>query len=200
MGNRPYYRINESHRRKIMTDFTPIGGNKVILDFSLQEVAHLSNIKRWAIARMNRTQSVAEHSYNVAMIAGAIVDAIPSNVKSNGLREYVINWALVHDLPEVYTGDIPTPMKKYISEGVDAMEEAMFPLYAEMKRHKSDEVSAICKAADIMEATMYCRTHCDDPRCSDIASEMSDILGDMKYGWRMNGLGHVADAVETLGG
>lgn len=66
-----------------------------------------SNIKRFAIVKTIHEQSVAEHSFNVCMIARAIC-------KYAGIEDdsRVIKYALDHDLDEVFTGDLPTPAKK----------------------------------------------------------------------------------------
>tara|TARA_R110000744_G_scaffold352095_3_gene458137 strand:+ start:2718 stop:3269 length:552 start_codon:yes stop_codon:yes gene_type:complete len=183
-----------------MAQFNMIEGKKVVLDFSLQEITHLSHIKRWGIVKMDRSQSVAEHSYNVAMISCAIVNAIPPHLRTSGLRDAVTNWALFHDLPEVYTGDIPTPVKGFIRDGLAELEGEMFPKYIELKNALSAEVVAICKAADLIEAIAYGQAHCADDRADGLLIDMHDILDNLMFNCRMDCLGHVADAVEVMRG
>ncbi len=89
-----------------------------------------SIIKRWGIIKTSREQSVAEHSFNVAIITGKLCDMleIDGNAKNGVIAE-----AILHDTDEVYTGDIPTPAKlgtscgcNYIVKLADCMEAMIF--------------------------------------------------------------------------
>lgn len=151
----------------------------MIFDFSFEEVMRLSNIKRWGIVEMSRTQSVAEHSYNVAMISAMIVDRLPNEVKSSGLREIVINWSLVHDLPELVTGDIPTPIKGLIKTSLDGAEKDLFPEITAHKESMCKLSRAICKIADLMEAIQFANKFCIDSRKKEIIDEMKWNLDDV---------------------
>lgn len=81
---------------------------------------HLSYVDRWVIAPTRRHQSVAEHSYRVAVIALALVgwrhpSVIPGEYVGMGLTEReVVMAAVLHDSEEVLTGDIPGPQKSAI--------------------------------------------------------------------------------------
>jgi hypothetical protein len=68
-----------------------------------------SNIKRFSIVKTIHSQSVAEHSFNVCMIARAICQIV--SVEDT----LIIKYALDHDLDEVFTGDLPTPAKKRLN-------------------------------------------------------------------------------------
>lgn len=145
----------------------------MIFDFSFEEVMRLSNLKRWGIVEMSRSQSVAEHSYNVAMIAAYIVDRMPDKSKPAGLREIVINWSLVHDLPELLTGDIPTPIKEEIGDALKKAEMALFPKIALYKDNVGKLGLAICKVADLMEAVQFANRFCVDSRKKEIIEEIT---------------------------
>ena len=151
----------------------------MILDFSFEEVMRLSNLKRWGIVEMSRTQSVAEHSYNVAMIAAYIVDRLPSEIKPAGLRENVINWSLIHDLPELVTGDIPTPIKALIKTSLDGAEKDLFPRISSYKDSLCELSRAICKTADYIDAIQFANRFCVDSRKEEIIDEMKENLGEM---------------------
>tara|TARA_R110000744_G_C19371646_1_gene562790 strand:+ start:22958 stop:23494 length:537 start_codon:yes stop_codon:yes gene_type:complete len=144
----------------------------MIFDFSFEEVMRLSNLKRWGIVEMSRSQSVAEHSYNVAMIAAYIVDRLPNEARPAGLREAVTNWSLVHDLPELLTGDIPTPIKEEIGEALKKAERKLFPQIMMYKDNVGKLGLAICKVADLMEAIQFANRFCVDSRKKEIIDEM----------------------------
>lgn len=76
--------------------------------------AHLSRMKlinRWPLMRNVRTENVQEHSLQVAMVAHSL--ALIRNRYFNGtLDPYkVATIAMFHDVSEVITGDLPTPVK-----------------------------------------------------------------------------------------
>lgn len=78
----------------------------------------LSDIKRLHMHQLRKPQSVAEHSYNLAMFlhkAASVLNASNSPAARVDLT-YLLERALFHDLPEAVTGDIPWPTKKVINE------------------------------------------------------------------------------------
>jgi len=103
-------------------------------------------VPRWAIIKTSKTQSVAEHSYNVAMITRIILTGfILTPLDDND----IILMALDHDWKsEVYTGDIPNPAKvRNPNAEVLSIEEAIIKLadciegYAFINRNCSDSTS-----------------------------------------------------------
>jgi 5'-deoxynucleotidase len=76
--------------------------------------AHLSRMKlitRWPLMRNVRSENVQEHSLQVAMVAHSL--ALIRNKYFHGtLDPYkVATIAMFHDVSEVLTGDLPTPVK-----------------------------------------------------------------------------------------
>ncbi|MFT5838466.1 MAG: 5'-deoxynucleotidase [Flavobacteriales bacterium] len=76
--------------------------------------AHLSRMKlinRWPLMRNIRTENVQEHSLQVAMVAHAL--ALIRNKYFGGDLDpnQVATIAMFHDVSEVITGDLPTPVK-----------------------------------------------------------------------------------------
>lgn len=149
----------------------------MILDFNFDQVMKLSSIKRWGIIDMSREQSVAEHSYNVTMISLAILDAYrdlgPQRepFPSHERRDLLV-LALTHDLPEVFTGDIPTPVKTIIGTHLSAMEGRLFPRSTDFKSMVNPLLRKILKIADIIEAIQFGVRFCVDKDRDHILSEM----------------------------
>lgn len=76
----------------------------------------LAEVKRWCIVATTAPESVAEHTCQVAGIALWIY-------KQFNLRDFIdkgamLEWALMHDMAEIFTGDIATPMKRKIIKQV----------------------------------------------------------------------------------
>lgn len=76
-------------------------------------------INRWSLMKNTETENIMEHSYEVAVIAHALAlirceyfseDRICPN------PDKVAVMALYHDLPEIMTGDLPTPVKYATAE------------------------------------------------------------------------------------
>ena len=73
-------------------------------------------IRRWSLMRNAVPESVAEHSFQVAVLAHALC-TIGRQVFGRAVpTERVVTLALFHDAEEVITGDIPTPVKHHNAE------------------------------------------------------------------------------------
>ena len=95
----------------------------------IDEKMRVSHVTRWQIVRTARHQTLAEHLYRVWLLVrefGPKVGLTPDEVRC------AENFALLHDLPEIKTGDIATPVKsmlppldhieaQYSHEHLDAM-------------------------------------------------------------------------------
>lgn len=131
------------------------------MSFIPNEYRDISFVKRWAILRRNSEQSVAEHSFYVAIYA----DRIASFVGWKGDYARLMRCALIHDLFEGRSGDIPAPMKKALNcSGEYGYEEEryfkeIFPHHLEDLPYldKSMEIGAIVRVADMLEACVYLR-------------------------------------------
>lgn len=127
-------------------------------DNRLQDLLRLCYVPRWVISKMNRPQSVAEHSYRVAVIvmelAGAFLDTPTASV--------AIVWALLHDGPESCSGDIPGPFKTSIGKPlIQFAEEKACPWFVPIL---DERISLIVHIADKIESVLWCRDHFVDER------------------------------------
>lgn len=78
--------------------------------------AHLARMKlinRWPLMRNVYTENVQEHSLQVAMVAHSLAMIRNRYFKGNIDAYKVATIALFHDVSEVLTGDLPTPVKYY---------------------------------------------------------------------------------------
>lgn len=74
-------------------------------------LSRMKYINRWGLMRNTRSENICEHSLDVAMIAHAL--AILRNKRFGGHidPEQVATIAMFHDVTEIITGDLPTPVK-----------------------------------------------------------------------------------------
>jgi 5'-deoxynucleotidase len=112
----------------------------------------LGYVPRWSIMRLNRSQSVLEHTALVAMYALDIMEAI----KYQGDWLEVVDLALKHDLPEVESGDLPSPVKRSISTPgkMQEYEDDIMKRRFGSPTEYTEDAHDIVKVADLLEAVL----------------------------------------------
>lgn len=138
--------------------------------------AYLSRMKfiqRWSLMHNNYAENVQEHSQQVAMIAHAL--AVIRNRLFDGSinAERTALLAVYHDASEVFTGDLPTPVKyfnpeirtayqsieaaagqKLVSMVPEALTADFLGLFQEDESER--ELHELVKAADKLAAYLKC--------------------------------------------
>lgn len=78
--------------------------------------SRMKYINRWALMRNTATENISQHSNDVAAIAHAL--AVLKNLRFGGKLnpERAAFLGLYHDMPEIITGDMPTPVKYHSKE------------------------------------------------------------------------------------
>ena len=79
-------------------------------------VSRLRYIRRWGLMRSVMPENDAEHSLQVAMIAHALAIIGRDNYGRQVNPEHVLALGVYHDVSEVITGDMPTPVKYQTEE------------------------------------------------------------------------------------
>lgn len=82
-------------------------------------LSRMKYINRWALMRNTHKENLSEHSLEVAMIAHALATIRNRKFGGNINAERVALMAIYHDVPEILTGDMPTPVK-YFNDDVKA--------------------------------------------------------------------------------
>ena len=132
-----------------------------ILLAQLHLAERLKNTTRHCYTSSGRHESVAEHSWRLALMAYWISDEFPDLD-----MDKVIRMCLIHDLGEAFTGDIPVFLKKktdesheedllldWVSSLPEPFCEEMRTLYDEMIELKTPEAK-LYKALDGLEAVI----------------------------------------------
>lgn len=120
-----------------------------------REYRDLSFVPRWAIIRTLCNQSVAEHSFYVALYAQQFAQLI----QWTGDYGELLHTALLHDVEECFISDIPGPVKQQV---VNRGKYTDF-VYEELKKRfdtslwplSTDEINAIIKIADELEGIFH---------------------------------------------
>ncbi|RXJ00661.1 5'-deoxynucleotidase [Anaerobacillus alkaliphilus] len=132
----------------------------------------LRYIERWSLMRNVMKENVAEHTFHVSLITHCLCSIANEIFHKEVNTEKAVTLSLFHDVTEVYTGDIPTPVKHHNKnilknfrdiEDLAAerlVQQAPDPLkniYRQVISEKHDhELTSFIKAADLLDAYLKC--------------------------------------------
>lgn len=150
-----------------------------MINISVKSIYKMSVVKRWAIIDMIKPQTVAEHSYNVAIFAQNAANVAEVQTGMFIDRGAMLTWALVHDIPETLTSDLPTSIKEDpdLKLAVDNLEHKIFPgISAVYAKIDSKIEYDLVKLADSVDAFVFARRYCIDESLEPILAEMKDKI------------------------
>lgn len=115
-------------------------------------LSRMKLIKRWSLMRNIQQENIAEHSYQVAVIAHGLALAGQKYYDKAVDIQKVVLLALYHDAGEVIIGDLPTPVKYFnpeIKTSYGKIEDvAKSKLLSFLPDELSDEYSSLMFAAE----------------------------------------------------
>ncbi len=134
-------------------------------------IARMKYIGRWGLMRNTVPENIQEHSHMVAVLAHAL--AVIRREEFGGTVDpgRVAAVALYHDAAEIFTGDLPTPVKyanssiqtAYKAVEADAagrlaamLPQTLRPAFSTLLEETDPEVLALVKAADKLSAHLKC--------------------------------------------
>jgi len=162
-------------------------------------LSRLRWIKRWGLKRNAYEENVMEHSWEVSVIAHTL--ALIKNRYYEGTVDAnaVAAAALYHDITEVITGDLPTPIKYHSKEIntaykqiekqaekelLNLLPEALWPDFQGLIHHElmPEEHVQIIKAADKISAYLKCQAElkAGNAEFETAAQELSRILSEYR--------------------
>jgi len=135
-------------------------------------ISRMKNITRWSLMRNNSLENIQEHSHIVAVIAHALAVIRRDIFGKKSDPGLAASIALFHDSSEIFTGDMPTPIKYYDEEIMEAYKKVesvasrklltalpseMRPAYKKILSPSGDnEMQSLVKAADRLAAYIKC--------------------------------------------
>lgn len=165
-------------------------------------------IKRWGLMRNTLPENLSEHAMETAVLAHAL--ALIGNAYFNKCYnpDHIATLALFHDVPEVYTGDLPTPVKYFdrntrdsyqhiedqaIASLLDKLPEALRPAYKNLLDGGNDDDHRLVKAADKLCAYIKCveEEKCGNTEFLSAKASTSNSLAEMncpELNWFMENL------------
>lgn len=128
----------------------------------MKSVDKLRFIIRYATAPRSSRESVAEHSYYVAVYVLKLAEYYKFDVTA------ALSLALMHDYPEAYISDVPHPIKAQNPNLAKALDEAEAKVLNEHLSSKMAELlnkfnnsigpeALVCVLADVMSVVSYAK-------------------------------------------
>ena len=125
----------------------------------LHVAERLKDAVRHCTSSQGRPESVAEHSWRIALMAMLLREEFPALD-----MDRVVDMCLIHDLGECFTGDIPVfrktdadretedaPLHQWVESLPEKLSESLAALYREMDSLETGEAK-LYKALDKLEA------------------------------------------------
>lgn len=136
-------------------------------------LSRMKLINRWGLMRNTRPENLAEHSLEVSYLSYALALIKNKRFGGNADAGRAALLALYHDVPEIFTGDLPTPVKYFNPDIVRAYKDVekmsanriLTFLPDDLKEdyrqlltpeEKDRELIPIVKAADKLSALIKC--------------------------------------------
>ena len=86
-------------------------------------MSRMKYIERWALMRNSIGENISEHSLEVSMIAHVLAVIGNKRFHKSLNAEKAALIAIYHDATEIITGDMPTPIKYYNRDIIDAFKK-----------------------------------------------------------------------------
>ncbi len=128
-------------------------------------------IDRWALMRNSRTETLTEHTLEVAVLAHALATIGNTRCGKTYAADRAAVLGLFHDAHEILTGDMPTPVKyqnftietafKGVEEAANQTLLSMLPedlrgTYEPLVQEQDEQLKPLVKAADKLSALIKC--------------------------------------------
>lgn len=135
--------------------------------------SRMKYIRRWGLMKNTETEDVKQHSFDTAMIAHALAVINNRVFGGDADADRAAVLAMYHDISEIYTGDLPTPVK-YNSDEINSayknieenakekllkkLPDSMADVYGEIFREETSGsyLARLVKAADKISAYIKC--------------------------------------------
>ena len=120
----------------------------------LEAVMRFHAVKRWHMIDTTRPQTIAEHSANVGLLAYLLAKTAPG--MHFGPASVFAEYGLLHDLGEVFTGDVPSHTKRHIM-GLNELESQVLPVMFDLRLSPNEK--CLIKLCDLADGVRFIRLH-----------------------------------------
>ena len=171
-------------------------------------ISRMKYITRWSLMRSSVPENIQEHSHMVAVLAHALGVIRRDVFHKDCSPDACAAAALFHDASEIFTGDLPTPIKYHTPAIRDAyrqveaeatekllglLPQELQSAYAPILREEDEEVRRIVKAADKLSAYIKCLEEIESGN-----NEFGDAAGETLEALRGMGMEEVSWFLERF--
>ena len=174
-------------------------------------ISRMKYITRWSLMRNSVSENIQEHSHMVAVLAHALGVIRRDVFQKECSPDACAAAALFHDAAEIFTGDLPTPIKYHTpairdayrqveaeatEKLLDMLPRELRPAYSPLLREEDRDVGRIVKAADKLSAYIKCLEELEagNNEFGDAATETLEALRGMEMEEVSWFLDHFAEA------
>lgn len=129
-------------------------------------------IKRWGLMRNTHHESLSEHSAECAMLTHALAMIGNTMFGKSYNVDRAVTLALYHDVPEVFTGDMPTPVKyanpAIRSQFAEIEKQAVEALVSKLPSELRDQYRSLLEGNDQADAELHALVKTADKLCAYI--------------------------------
>ena len=162
-------------------------------NYNIKDLLKAGHVTRWHTVDTVKVQTLAEHQWNVCMISVSLACAMGLD---DSILNLVILKALIHDMEEVWTGDLPSPYKEGLKRtggsprntvrgvptyipGLSSEAEGRPPVDPEI--YHNTVVDHVVAAADRLDAYIWSKKYVLDPSVvNDCYRRLCKLLGECK--------------------
>ena len=137
---------------------------KTLPRLEFADLARSGHVTRWHSVRTTRNQTLAEHHYMVTRLSNRLAKEILGGALDDSGLLRIMDYASLHDTPELLMGDLPSPLKRHIEaisgdkNPIRMIEKEIAPWLGEMReemRRRNPEHLLIVKLADLTDALLF---------------------------------------------
>lgn len=132
-----------------------------MIDFPIANIALAADVRRWHKTPSYKAPSISEHTCQVAHYSLYLLNGIVKNPTVEQELK-LLKLAMWHDMSETITGDVPTPLKRYLESlfpagqsPLEILEERLCKPYARAKDDADELTKIIMKLADVLDAAHF---------------------------------------------
>jgi len=147
----------------------------------IEDLMRVSHVKRWQIVRVGREQTLAEHLYRVFLLVREFGPKVGLTSEDQSAAE---QFALVHDLPEIMTGDVASPVKSMLPP-IDHIEATFTRQHIDAMAACTRKSLKLVKLCDLIEAAVFLEVEGIGQHASDVEDSIIEKIKEIiaAEGW-----------------